>query len=79
MLEVNTVNEGSWSPPKWMYRNRRLPNDDAYFENMTRVVFLVGANWKTVGEPWSDFKKAFNNFSVDAVAKFNKEDSTTYG
>jgi len=74
MLDVKTVNEVSWSPPKWIYRNRRPPDDDAYFENMIRVIFLGGLSWKTIDKKWINFKKAFNNFSIDEVAKFNKKD-----
>ena len=74
MLKVKTVSEGSWGPPKWMYRNRRPTNDDAYFENMIRVIFLGGLSWKTIDKKWLNFKKAFNNFSIDEVAKFNKKD-----
>ncbi len=47
-MEVKWLNEGSWSPPSWMYRNEMPPDDDAYFENMARVVFMAGLSWKTV-------------------------------
>jgi 3-methyladenine DNA glycosylase Tag len=57
-----------------MYRDRRVPNDDAYFENMTRVVFLAGLSWKMISEKWPNFKKAFKNFSIDVVAKFSEND-----
>jgi len=67
------VSERSWSPPKWMYRDRRPPNDDAYFENITRVIFLAGLSWKMINKKWPDFKKAFKNFSVDNVAKFSEQ------
>ena len=60
------------SPPKWMFQDRRPPNDDAYFENMTRVIFLAGLSWKMIEEKWPNFKKAFKNFSIDEVAKFNE-------
>ena len=67
------MSEGSWSPPKWMYRDRRPPNDDAYFENMTRVIFLAGLSWKMIDKKWPNFKEAFKNFSIDAVAKFSEQ------
>ena len=63
-----------WSPPKWMYRDTKPPNDDAYFENMTRVIFLAGLGWRMIDEKWSNFKKAFKNFSIDEVAKFGDDD-----
>jgi len=68
------MGEEEWSPPKWIYRDRRPPNDDAYFENMTRVIFLAGLSWKMIDEKWPNFKKAFKNFSVDEVAKFDEND-----
>jgi DNA-3-methyladenine glycosylase I len=68
------MDEKSWSPPKWMYRSRQPPNDDAYFENMTRVIFQAGLNWKMIDEKWPNFKEAFKNFSIDQVAKFTESD-----
>jgi len=57
-----------------MYRDRRPQNDDAYFENMTRVIFLAGLVWKMIDKKWPNFKKAFKNFSIDEVAKFSEND-----
>ncbi|MEM1540118.1 MAG: DNA-3-methyladenine glycosylase I [Candidatus Bathyarchaeia archaeon] len=57
-----------------MYRDRKPPNDDAYFENMTRVIFLAGLGWRMIDEKWPNFEKAFKNFSVDEVAKFGDDD-----
>lgn len=68
------MSEKGWTPPKWMYRGRRPPDDDAYFENMARVIFLAGLNWKMIDEKWPNFKKAFKNFSIDEVAKFGEND-----
>ena len=68
------MSEGSWSPPKWMYRDRRPPSDDVHFENMTRVIFLAGLSWKMIDKKWPNFKKAFKNFSIDEVAKFDEND-----
>lgn len=63
-----------WHPPAWMYRDTRPPNDDAYFENMTRVIFIAGLNWKMIDKKWPNFRKAFKNFSVDRVAQFSEDD-----
>ena len=68
------MSEGSWSPPKWMYRDKRPPNDDTYFENMTRVIFLAGLSWKIIDKKWPNFKKAFKNFSIDKVEEFSEND-----
>lgn len=63
-----------WRPPAWMYRETRHPNDDAYFENMTRVIFIAGLSWKMIDKKWPNFKKAFKNFSIDKVAQFSDDD-----
>ena len=68
------MSEESWSPPKWMYRDRQPPNDDAYFENMTRVIFLAGLSWRMIDKKWPNFRKAFKNFSINDVAKFDEKD-----
>lgn len=68
------MSEEGWGPPRWMYRDRRPLNDDAYFENMTRVIFLAGLGWKMIDKKWSNFRKAFKNFSIDDVAKFDEND-----
>jgi len=68
------MSEKSWSPPKWMYRGKRPPNDDAYFENMTRVIFQAGLSWKMIDQKWPNFRKAFKNFSVAEVARFDESD-----
>jgi len=64
----------AWTPPKWMYRDRHPPSDDAYFELMTRVIFLAGLNWNVINRKWPDFKKAFSGFSISEVAKFGEKD-----
>jgi DNA-3-methyladenine glycosylase I len=68
------LSEGSGHPPSWIYRDRRPTSDEAYFENMTRVIFLAGLSWKMIDEKWANFKKAFKNFSITDVAKFDEED-----
>lgn len=59
-----------WKPPEWMYRNSR-PDDKGYFENMTRIIFQGGLNWRIIDKKWSNFQKAFSEFSIDVVAGFN--------
>ncbi len=68
------MSERSWSPPRWMYRDKRPPNDDGYFENMTRVIFLAGLSWKMIEDKWPNFKRAFVNFAVGKVAEFGEKD-----
>jgi 3-methyladenine DNA glycosylase Tag len=68
------LSEASWRPPAWIYREKRPPNDDKYFENMARVIFQAGLGWKMIDKKWPNFKKAFADFSVDKVAQFGDAD-----
>ncbi|MFQ6074927.1 MAG: DNA-3-methyladenine glycosylase I [Candidatus Bathyarchaeia archaeon] len=64
-----------WRPPSWMYRDGRRPEtDDGYFENMTRIVFQSGLDWRMIGRKWPNFRQAFRGFDVEAVAAFGPED-----
>ena len=72
-MGVKGMSEQTWTPPKWMYRDRPPPSNDAYFENMTRVIFLAGLSWKMIDQKWPSFRKAFKNFSIDKVAKFSQK------
>lgn len=58
------------NPPKWMQRNTKLTDND-YFENMTRIIFQGGLNWKVIENKWPYFQKVFRNFSVNQVSKFD--------
>ena len=62
-----------WTPPDWMYRDRRPASDSAYFENLTRCVFQAGLSWRTVANKWPNFKGAFNGFDVKKVASYGVE------
>ena len=66
--------QGDWQPPDWWYRKKCPPNDDAYFENMSRVIFQAGLNWNVIDKKWSTTKKAFASFSVEKVSRFTKAD-----
>ena len=63
-----------WTPPDWVYMNRRPTTDDAYFENLTRVINQAGLNWNTIEAKWGGFRKAFRNFSIEKVSRFTEED-----
>ncbi len=67
------MSERNWRPPEWMYRDRRPLDDDAYFENMTRVIFLAGLSWKMIDKKWPSFRRAFKGFSIRRVADFNEK------
>jgi 3-methyladenine DNA glycosylase Tag len=63
------MQEQSWQPPEWWcQQGTHPPNDDAYFENMCRIIFQAGLNWRVIDMKWPTTKKAFADFSVDKVA-----------
>jgi len=68
------MHEGTWQPPEWWYRNKRPANDDAYYENMSRVIFQAGLNWSVIDKKWPTTKKAFEGFSIEKVACFTDSD-----
>ena len=56
----------------WFFRDGEVPpNDDAYFENMTRCVFQAGLTWKLIADRWPNFEEAFKGFDIDVVADFD--------
>jgi len=68
------LTQESWHPPSWIYRDKRPTSDNVYFENMTRVIFLAGLSWKMLDKKWPNFKRAFKNFSIAEVAKFDEKE-----
>ena len=59
----------------WQVRHQELEtpkNDNDYFERMSRVIFMPGLNWQTLDKKWPGIKKAFANFDVKKVAKFQE-------
>ena len=64
----------NWQPPEWWYREKRPPNDNAYFENMCRIIFQAGLNWSIIDKKWPTTKKAFAQFDVEKVARFTEAD-----
>lgn len=67
--------KSEWTPPYWVYTNKRPASDDAYFENLTRTIFFAGLSWDTIDKKWKGFKTAFRDFSVDEVAKFGEKEA----
>ncbi len=63
-----------WQMPSWWYREERPPTDNAYFENLCRVIFEAGLNWSVIDKKWPTTKKAFANFNVKKVACFTAAD-----
>jgi DNA-3-methyladenine glycosylase I len=66
--------EGTWQPPDWWYRKKHPPNDEAYFENMCRIIFQAGLNWRVIDKKWPTTKKAFAEFNIEKVARFDDAD-----
>ncbi len=60
--------------PDWWCRNERPATDSVYFENMCRVIFQAGLNWKVIDGKWQTIKTAFANFDIKEVACFTASD-----
>ncbi|MGD0644592.1 MAG: DNA-3-methyladenine glycosylase I [Candidatus Bathyarchaeia archaeon] len=68
------MHEQNWQAPEWWYREKSPTNDNAYFENMGRVIFQAGLNWQVIDKKWPTIKKAFANFDINKVACFTDAD-----
>ena len=66
--------DGNWQPPDWWFRKKCPPNDDAYFENMSRIIFQAGLNWNVIDKKWLTTRKAFGGFNVEKVSRFTNAD-----
>jgi DNA-3-methyladenine glycosylase I len=62
-----------WTPPNWMFRGEKPPNDKAYFENLIRCIFQAGLNWRVISNKWPFFIKAFDNFDLDIIAGYDEK------
>ena len=71
---MNSTPEQHWSPPDWWYTSRRPTSDDAYFENMCRIIFQAGLNWSVVDKKWATTQKAFDKFSTKKVSGYTVTD-----
>lgn len=71
---MNSTPEEHWSPPDWWYMDRRPTSDDAYFENMCRIIFQAGLNWSVIDKKWPTTQKAFDRFSTKKVAGYTDSD-----
>lgn len=68
------VEEQTMPMPKWWYRQKRPPDDNVYFENMSRIIFHAGLNWGVIDAKWPPIKKAFKDFNIQKVARFTEND-----
>jgi DNA-3-methyladenine glycosylase I len=54
---------------------REKPDDDnGYFEVLTQAVFQAGFSWQVVRDKWANFRRAFDGFDRDAVARYDTRD-----
>ncbi len=68
------MQEHTWQMPNWWYREKRPLKDEAYFENMCRVIFQAGLNWHVIDNKWPTTRQAFANFRISKVANFTGTD-----
>ncbi len=69
------MQEQNWKPPDWWCPTGKRPvSDDVYFEHMCRIIFEAGLNWSVIDKKWVTTKKAFANFIIDKVARFDDVD-----
>ena len=66
--------EYHWQAPHWWYQEKRPTTDEAYFENMCRVIFQAGLNWQVIDNKWPSIRKAFMNFNIGKIACFTEAD-----
>ncbi len=66
-----------WQPPKWWFKGKEPPNDDAYFENLSHVIFQAGLNWHVVDSKWPAIKEAFCNFNINQAAALTDSEVAT--
>ena len=62
-----------WTPPDWVYKDRRPDSDREYFENLSRCVFQAGLNWQMIANKWPNFRVAFDEFSIPKVAAYGAD------
>jgi len=61
--------------PNWRMQEHHVDKpttDHEYFERMSRVILVSGLNWQTLEKKWLGIKKAFANFDINRVARFQE-------
>jgi 3-methyladenine DNA glycosylase Tag len=59
--------------PNWKDHKVEKPkNDNEYLERMSRVIFMAGLNWRILENKWPGIKKAFLDFNIAKVVKFQE-------
>ncbi|MDA4121328.1 MAG: DNA-3-methyladenine glycosylase I [Thaumarchaeota archaeon] len=49
-------------------------SDSEYFDRMCKAVFSAGLNWRVIENKWSGFRKAFEGFVPEKVAKLSEKE-----
>lgn len=52
----------------------QVQEDEIFFERLTLEIFQAGLNWRMILNKRLALSRAFNNFSVGRVDKFNEQD-----
>ena len=65
-----------WTPPYWVYTDKRPETDTQYFENLTRCIFQAGLSWQLMSNKWPNFQKAFHSFNISKIAGYGAKDIT---
>jgi DNA-3-methyladenine glycosylase I len=65
---------GERTIPRWVFREKRPSKDKEYFENLTRCIFQGGLSWTLIANKWPNFKKAFDDFEIEKVAKYGLDE-----
>ncbi len=63
-----------WHMPDWWFRGKQPPDDNAYFENLSRVIFQAGLNWQVVDGKWPAIKDAFCDFNIKKASALTDKD-----
>jgi len=74
---INTITGENQSLHKEYHDNHYgfpIDNDDELFERLMFEINQAGLNWILILKKQHNFRKAFNNFSVERVAKYDEND-----
>jgi DNA-3-methyladenine glycosylase I len=74
---INTITGENQSLHKEYHDNHYgfpIDNDDELFERLMFEINQAGLNWILILKKQHNFRKAFNNFSVETVAKYDDTD-----
>ena len=63
---MEKYHDGEWGVP--------VTDDNQLFERFVLEMFQAGLSWRTILYKREAFRKAFKNFSIEKVAKFNDDD-----